>query len=89
VRPLPLQVDIPEAQDVQQTIMNLILGFDPYRTRVWLPGSQPVSLDSTNLKLLKELNYWCVEGWWGCPRILRMQPSVLRCHYVQSMMLQS
>ncbi len=47
-----------EAQAVQQVIMDLVLGYDPERSRVWLPGSQPVSLDSTNLQLLRELKYW-------------------------------
>lgn len=55
-------MDVLEAQAVQQVIMDLILGHDPDRSRVWLPGSQPVSLDSTNLQLLRELKYWWAQG---------------------------
>lgn len=54
----PLQVDIPEAQSLQLKLMDAILGPEEHRHKVWLPGSQPVSLDKSNLSLLKERQYW-------------------------------
>ena len=46
-------------------LMDAILGPDPHRNRVWLPGSQPVSLDALNKGLLEERQYWWVGGWVG------------------------
>ena len=52
------RVDIPEAQSLQLKLMDAILGPEEHRHKVWLPGSQPVSLDKSNLSLLKERQYW-------------------------------
>ncbi|KAL4857277.1 mRNA-capping enzyme [Chlorella vulgaris] len=51
-------VDMSETQALQALLMDAILGPDPNRNRTWLPGSQPVSLDASNLSLLKERQYW-------------------------------
>ena len=59
----PAQVNLPEEAFLRSRVMDAILGPDPHRNRVWLPGSQPVSLDSSNKSLLEERPYWC--GWMG------------------------
>ncbi|PSC72146.1 mRNA-capping enzyme isoform X1 [Micractinium conductrix] len=52
------QVNLPEENMLRAKLMDAILGPDPHRNRVWLPGSQPVSLDALNKGLLEERQYW-------------------------------
>lgn len=52
------QVNLPEEVFLRSRVMDAILGPDPFRNRVWLPGSQPVSLDASNKSLLEERPYW-------------------------------
>lgn len=62
---LHLQVSPEEAAFLQGMVMDLILGPDHNRDRLWFPGSQPVSLDSTNLDLLGDRRYlvtWKADG---------------------------
>lgn len=59
-------MNLPEEAFLRMRVMDAILGPDPERNRVWLPGSQPVSLDSSNKSLLEERPYWCGRlGGWG------------------------
>jgi hypothetical protein len=53
-----LQVGMPEESLLRAKLMDAILGHDPSRNRTWLPGSQPVSLDASNISLLGERQYW-------------------------------
>lgn len=53
---------MPEESVLRVKLMDAILGPDHYHNRVWLPGSQPVSLDATNKGLLEERQYWCGQG---------------------------
>lgn len=57
---------MPEESVLRAKLMDAILGVDPNRSRVWLPGSQPVSLDASNKSLLSERQYWCARAErWG------------------------
>ena len=47
-----------EENFLRHRLMECILGPDPERHRTWFPGSQPVSLDASNLGLLQERQYW-------------------------------
>lgn len=53
-------VNMPEEQVLKLRLMDAILGLeaDHNNRRMWLPGSQPVSLDHSNKTLLKERQYW-------------------------------
>ena len=56
------EVSVEEAQYMQSFLMDAILGpVDPHigsRHKMWFPGSQPVSLDRSNLKLLEDHRFW-------------------------------
>lgn len=59
-------MDLAEEADLRAKLMDAILGPDHEgRRRIWLPGSQPVSLDATNKSLLEQRQYWCGGGWVG------------------------
>lgn len=84
--PLCPQVNLPEEAFLRSRVMDAILGPDPFRNRVWLPGSQPVSLDASNKSLLEERPYWCGGLVWvvwaarkRAPRLPGMQPSAQTC----------
>lgn len=55
------QVSPSEAAAVCASITEMITGRPPDQRRPWFPGSQPVSLDRSNLELLRERRCGCLE----------------------------
>ncbi|KAL6780541.1 MRCE1 [Auxenochlorella protothecoides x Auxenochlorella symbiontica] len=69
------EVSPAEAATVCGSIVEMIAGPGQDHRRAWFPGSQPVSLDRSNLELLRQRRYWVTWKADGTRYMLVILPS--------------